>query len=134
MTKTVHNKQKLRQFLTSFVLSLFIVGLLLGNVFFFNKDGFPKFPRPIGFALVYVGYIALIPPGVVYLGLAKLGFVPEPMGRESFIRSNPVLWIFCVIFYAFSIYFIRRLWQYWKRKKEKLIEKKLSGWGFIARK
>jgi ribose/xylose/arabinose/galactoside ABC-type transport system permease subunit len=108
----------MRRLLTSFVLSTFIVGVLVGNAYIVTSIGYPVFLAPIGQFFIYVGFIFAIPPWVGFWILDKLGLAWELRGRESFIESNLALWIYCVVFYTFFIYLIRSLWhRYTLRRK-----------------
>lgn len=95
--------KRFKHFLISCAVSLLMVGFLVGNAYLtYNVGG--------GFEpLAMVGMVMLIPPGTIYMLLSNIGLMPELRGRESFIESNPWLWIFCVIFYAIVIYMILRL-------------------------
>ncbi len=89
-----------KHLLVSFAVSVTLVGLLVGNAYLtYNIGG--------GFEpLAWVGFVVLIPPGLMYMLLSGIGIMPELRGRENFIESNPWLWIFCVIFYTIVIYVI----------------------------
>jgi hypothetical protein len=113
MTKTVDKGNILKKVLTSFLLSIVLVGVLLGNAYMTTSIDYPAFIQPVGIALTVIGYVAVIFPVIIYSGLAGLGVVPELRGRESFIRLNTALWIFCVIFYTLAFYLRLR---YWPRK------------------
>ena len=100
----------MKRLLTSFVLSILIVGVLVGNAYIATSIGYPAFLEPVGQFFIYVGLIFAIPPWLGFWILDKLGLAWELRGRESFIESNFAAWIYCVIFYAFFIYLIRSLW------------------------
>ena len=110
MTKTINKVNNLKKVSVSFLLSIVFVGVLLGNAYMTTSVGYPAFIQPVGTALTVIGYVAAILPAIIYSGLAGLGVVPELRGRESFIRLNMALWIFCVIFYTLVIYLCLRYW------------------------
>jgi hypothetical protein len=109
--------EKMTRLLTSFGLSIIIVGSLLGNAHLYCNIGYPSLLRPVGLSFVFVGVLLAIPPGLVYLMLSYIGLVPELRGRESFIQLNPALWIFCFLFYTLAIHFIRLLWHRRKHRQ-----------------
>ena len=100
----------MKRLLTSFVLSILIVGVLVGSAYIATSIGYPAFLEPVGQFFIYVGLIFAIPPWLGFWILDKLGLAWELRGRESFIESNFAAWIYCVIFYTFFIYLIRSLW------------------------
>jgi len=114
----MHSNQSLKKLVTSFILSVLIGGILVGNAYIQTNIGYPTFLKPIGKFLIWVGLVIAIPPGFLFWILSKLGLAWELRGRETFIESNIPLWIYCVLFYTFFIYLIRFLWSYYKRKRK----------------
>jgi ribose/xylose/arabinose/galactoside ABC-type transport system permease subunit len=100
----------MKRLLTSFALSIIIVGVLVGNAYIATSIGYPTFLQSVGEFFVYVGFVVAIPPWMGSWILDKVGLAWELRGRESFIKSNMAAWIYCVIFYSFFIYLIRSLW------------------------
>lgn len=120
----MQGSEKLRHFLVSFIASAVVVGILVGNAYMEFNVGYPSSFRPIGEALVWVGLVFAIPPGSVLWVLDKIGLTWELRGRESFIESNPWLWIYCVAFYTFAIYSILRFKYRRNQKKKRALIKK----------
>jgi hypothetical protein len=108
------NRKKVR-LSTSFLASLLLVGSLLGNAYMATVVGYPPGLQSLGDFLIIVGLVVAIPAWISLLPIAALGW--EPKGRESFIESNPGLWIYCFVFYAFLIYAVRRLWAYYRTRR-----------------
>jgi hypothetical protein len=96
----MHSSRKLAHILISFVSSLVLVGLPLGYAYMTGGID----------AIVLASLALLALPALAYLLFSSIGLLPELRGRESFIASNPALWIFCVIFYTAAIYTILRWW------------------------
>jgi hypothetical protein len=90
--------------------SLIIVASLLGNAYMVTSIGYPAYLESFGDALLIVGYVAMIPPALVFGVLQKLGLAWELRGRESFIESNLTFWIYCVAFYTLLFFAISRVW------------------------
>lgn len=95
----------------SITLSAVLVGTLVGNAHIESNIGYPTILEPVGFILMMVGFMLVIPPAALFLSLQKIGLGWELRGRESFIQLNPGFWIYCVGFYAVAIYLVRRLWR-----------------------
>jgi hypothetical protein len=90
------------------MISAIMVGTLVGNAYVDSNVGYPGVLRVVGFVLMMVGILAVIPPAEVFWGLQKIGLAWELRGRESFIQLNPGFWIYCFGFYAIVIYLVRR--------------------------
>ena len=115
MEETRSNAQRssgrLKHLLISCTASLTLVGYLVGAAYLnYNAGGLGSAGEP----LVWIGLVVLIPPGIVYLFFSEIKLLPELRGRESFIVSNPWLWIFCVVFYTVAFYMILR----WRHSKK----------------
>lgn len=106
-----------RRLLTSFLLSTLVVGGLVGNAYIQTVIGYPEILQPIGLFFVYVGFAFAIPPYLGFLVLNIFGLAWELRGRESFIESNPGLWIYCVVFYTLMVFSIRSLWQRYRHRR-----------------
>jgi hypothetical protein len=104
--------------LISFVLSAFVVGTLVWNAYIVCNLGCSASYKPIGELLLRVGFVLAIPPGFVLWVFAKLGLEWPLRGRESFIVSNPWLWVYCVLFYTIAIYLILSLWHRYRLRRK----------------
>ncbi|MFZ1684486.1 MAG: hypothetical protein WAU88_10210 [Candidatus Zixiibacteriota bacterium] len=126
MEITQRTVEMLRRLLTSFLWSFGVVGGLVGNAYVATSVGYPGFLQWIGMFFVMVGFVVAIPPGLFFSLLTAVGLGWELRGRESFVESNPGLWVYCVVFYTFFVFAIRTWWQRHKRKKalsnEKIVE------------
>jgi hypothetical protein len=105
-----------KHLLKSAICSVVLVIILVGNAYVATSVGYPDPIRPLGTALLYVAFIFAVPPGLLFFCMQKLGIAWELRGRESFIESNPVLWIFCMVFYTLLIYFGFRLWHLFRQR------------------
>ena len=119
---TIQGPVKLRHLLISVLLSVVIVGLLVGNAYMEFNIGYPRFLQPVGEALVWVGLVVAVPPWSILWVLNKIGITWELRGRESFIESNLWLWIYCACFYAFAIYLTLRFKHRRNQKKKQILE------------
>ena len=106
----------LRHISYSFIFSTVIVSVLVGNAYMLTSIGYSGILKIIGTAILFISFFIAIPPGMVYLFFQSVGILPELVGRESFIESNPFLWIVCVLFYTVIIYLVLR-YRYQKTKK-----------------
>jgi hypothetical protein len=107
---------RFKHFIIALIISIVTVVILVGNAYISTSIGYPIILLDyIGLAFLIVGFIAVIPPLMIYYLFTAMGPF-ELRGRESFIESNPFLWIFCVLFYTVSIYLFLRHRQ--KRIKE----------------
>lgn len=118
MINTSHPDQRLRQFVTSLIISAVVVGVLVGNAYIETNMGYPAILGPVIKPLFWIGLVAAIPPGSGFWILDKLGLAWELRGRESFIQANPELWLYCVAFYTVVIYLIRRAWSRWHFRRK----------------
>lgn len=123
MQRVTHDEYTMKRLLTSFVLSILIVGVLVGNAYVATSIGYPAIFQPVGEIFIYVGFIVAIPPWFGFWILGKLGLAWELRGRESFIELNMVAWIYCVIFYTLFIYLIRSLWHRHTLKRKTITNK-----------
>jgi hypothetical protein len=123
MTKIMQSHPLLKRLLVSFVLSVFLVGVLLGNAYINCNIGCPAFLLPVSDFLLKIGLVFAVPPGSVLWILSELGIEWQLRGRENFITLNPLLWIYCVFFYAIVIYLILSLWHRY-RLRRKIISSK----------
>ncbi len=105
-SESMQSSRRLKHLFISFFVSLALIGLPLGYAYI--TAGID--------AVVLISLALLVAPGLIYSLLSYIGLLPELRGRESFIVSNPWLWIFCIIFYAAFIYTILR-WRYAKHEK-----------------
>ena len=96
----------LKYLIYSFFISSIVVSLLVGNAYMSSVIGYPWVILDLlGLALMMVSAIIALPPAIVYSLLSLIGVFPELRGRETFVESNPELWIFCAIFYTVYMYF-----------------------------
>lgn len=111
---------KLKHLLLSFGFSTVVVGALVGNAYMACNVGYPGFLEYVGLAIVFVSFIVAIPPGIILSGLDLIGLTWHLRGRESFIQSNPWLWVYCAAFYTIAIYVVLRLRQRRIQRKTEL--------------
>lgn len=107
----------IRRLLISVAVAAILMGVFLGNAYLFTNVGYPSALDRIGSALLYVGILLAVPPGMIWYWLGSVGVVPELRGRESFIQLNPGLWLFCFLFYALVVYLIVDLWDWIKARR-----------------
>lgn len=87
------------------VVSIAASTLLVGGLVYLLTGGALRgLPQEVREAVWWVVIAVLAVPGILYVGLSKVGVVPPLVGRESFVESNPCLWAVCVVFYAGIIY------------------------------
>jgi hypothetical protein len=82
---------------------------LVVNAYYVCNIGVSKSYQAVGDALLDIGFVLLIPPGSVLWLLEIIGIEVPLRGRESFIRLNLWLWVYCVFFYTIVFYFILTL-------------------------
>jgi hypothetical protein len=109
MCKWLFTDSTFRHLLISVIVSVLLVGSLLGNAYMVSNVGYSPGFEPVGEALFTVAIVVAIPPWLVLVGLSELGLEWETRGRENFILLNPGLWIYCVIFYTLFFFAIFRL-------------------------
>jgi len=107
----------MRRLLISIAVAAILTGVFLGNAYLYTNVGYPSALDRIGSALLYVGFLLAVPPGMIWYWLGSVGVVPELRGRESFIQLNPGLWIFCFLFYVLVAYLIAVLWHWIKARR-----------------
>jgi hypothetical protein len=108
----------LKRVLVSCLMSVVLVGALVGNAYMVCNIGYPPPLQLIGGIIFKLSFIFAIPPGIVLLLLSYIGLEWPLRGRESFIESNPWLWVYCVVFYVVFIYLILTWLGRQKPKKE----------------
>lgn len=109
---------RLRHLAISLIISITLVSMLVGNAYMYTNIGYPGYLDAIGEAVLIIGMVLVIPPGLIYSMFSKFGLLPELAGRESFIEMNPVLWVFCMVFYFAVIYSILRVRYKFNKKNE----------------
>jgi hypothetical protein len=100
---------KFRHILLALSYSVLLIGSHVGNAYMACNVGYPNFLENVGLGVMMVGLVVAIPPGIILWGLDLVGLTWQLRGRESFIESNPWLWVYCTVFYTVAVYLILRL-------------------------
>jgi membrane protein implicated in regulation of membrane protease activity len=122
----------MRRLLTSIAIAAILMGIFLGNAYLYTNIGYPSAFDRIGSALLYVGILLAVPPGMIWSWLGSVGIVPELRGRESFIQLNPGLWIFCFLFYVLVSYLVAGLWRWYKARRNAKKGAQPTSAGYVA--
>jgi hypothetical protein len=77
--------------LISVAVAAILMGVFLSGAYLYTNVGYPSALDSVGSALLYVGILLAVPPGMIWYWLGSVGFVSELRGRESFIQLNPGL-------------------------------------------